>query len=329
MCWCLHYLHALFACMCLCNCTTPLTPTTITSKSTSPHSTLSIISCLCNLFPKHGFLQREAEAAGVALPIHSEQVRGCSRSPLRDSPIYKCTEFLSLSLLLRVVIFTAVCAPPSNTTSSKMPAIKRESSPEPPLAGIGAAESSSHPGGIQCIQIIADCCDVKSSLPPPDTNTNPYIVAKQNQLRPGAYQGSSPRKYKLAALGTIRSHLSVPAVSVFSRLPSRLGSAIATGRVNKTTAATTSFHTIVPQHPGSKHPAKHVEHTRHAPRKNRERMDESMVGSGAGFMDGSGFGTFPPMGSSGMLVSVMTHWRRTLIMRRASRSNDHCAAFGA
>jgi hypothetical protein len=208
-----------------------------------------------------------------------------------------------------------------------MPAIKEESSPEPPLVAIATAESSSHPDSIQCIQTMGDCRDVKSSLPPPDTNS--YVVARQDQLRPGAYQSSSPRKYNLVALSKISCHLNVPTVPVFSRLPSRLGPAIATGRVNKTKAATTAFHTTTSQHSQLKHLAKYVEHTRHAPLKNRETMDKSIVGSGEGLMDGSGFATFPPIGFDGMLDSVMTRWRQTLIIRRASRSNDHCTALGA
>jgi hypothetical protein len=197
-----------------------------------------------------------------------------------------------------------VCAPPYNTTLSKTPAIKQESSPEPPLAAIAAASSSSLPGTLQRPQTASDRCDVKSSYLPPAAN--PYIVAKQNQLRSGAHQDSSPREYKLAGLSEIRCILNAPAVPVFSRLPSRLGPAIATGRVNNAMAATTTFHTLTPQHPRFKHLTKSAEYTRHAPQKNRETMDQSSLGSGDGFMDGSGFGTFPLTGFNGMLSSVMT-----------------------
>jgi hypothetical protein len=229
---------------------------------------------------------------------------GLSRSPFRDSPSWWCTDFPSLSLLVYVVIFTFVCVPPYNTTLSQMPAIKQESSPEPPLAAIAAASSSSLPDTLQRPQNASDHCDVKPSFPPSAANT--YIVAKQNQLRSGAHQGSSSRKYKLAAFSKIGCNLNAPAVPVFSRLPSRLGPAIATGHVNNATAATTAFHTITPQHPRSKHLSKRAEHTRHVPQKNRETMDQSSLGSDNGFMDGSGFGTFPSTGLNGMLVSVMT-----------------------
>jgi hypothetical protein len=118
-----------------------------------------------------------------------------------------------------------------------MPTIKREESPEPPIASVASTvspELSVHRSEASAGPSSSHARNTKPTMPLP----KPYIAAKQAHLAPAAYYGSSPRKYKLPAGGNGSALISVPTPPVFSRLPSRLGSAMATGRVNNKTTAT-------------------------------------------------------------------------------------------
>jgi hypothetical protein len=139
-----------------------------------------------------------------------------------------------------------------------MTTIKREESPEAPIASLTSAyltnTSIAHEpcrsgtfmqtctpiAQDSCVDNASDALDVKhpmSILSP----AKPYIVARRvPQAALTKYYGSSPRKYKLVACNNIAARVHVTAPLLFSRLPPLLESAVATGRLNEFATTTTS-----------------------------------------------------------------------------------------
>jgi hypothetical protein len=190
-----------------------------------------------------------------------------------------------------------------------MPTIKRETSPELPIGAVASVGPLNILDGLseaRFMRATREDRNVKAPLQP--LRMKPYLVAKQAHLRPGAYQGSSPRKYKLAALSDSTSRRNASTPPGFSRLPSRLGLAIATGRVNKTTAArtTTAIRTTTPQLPSFDRLTKHLERIPNATEKKPDKMDENSVGNGDVFMDGADIRAFPPISLKGGLAAKHT-----------------------
>ncbi|KAH8725697.1 hypothetical protein GQ44DRAFT_796855 [Phaeosphaeriaceae sp. PMI808] len=101
-----------------------------------------------------------------------------------------------------------------------MPVIKREDSPESPIPSIEFTAPS-------------EITRPKPLLPPP----KPSTLSKKSHLTRDRYHGSSPNKYRLAALGNHAISRKKIRSPTFSRFPFRLGSA-ATRRVNKRAALT-------------------------------------------------------------------------------------------
>ncbi|KAF2034161.1 hypothetical protein EK21DRAFT_108205 [Setomelanomma holmii] len=126
-----------------------------------------------------------------------------------------------------------------------MPVIKREESPEAPIASIAPAiPTGAHtsPRDFSGLPMTAeDAQDVKPTIPtmPPP---KPYIVAAHTRPTLSLYNGSSPRKYRFSAPPSSPSNVVVSRPLPFApRLPSRLDSAVATvGRVNKATSTRTT-----------------------------------------------------------------------------------------
>jgi hypothetical protein len=178
-----------------------------------------------------------------------------------------------------------------------MPAIKREESSEPPIFTIAPAVSPDESSSTHQGCSVSNDQDARASLPPPPGATKPYIVARQAHLGLGKYYGSSPRKYKLAASGTRYSRVDVPPPPVFSRLPSRLGPSIATGRVNTTTTAatTTTLSTRTPTLPKTKHLTQDIKRKSDAKKAIRSKMDDHAFEYGGDNMDGASFTGYPPM----------------------------------
>lgn len=119
-----------------------------------------------------------------------------------------------------------------------MPVIKREESPEAPIASIAPSapvETTTANCNLSGLPVAADNArDVKPTMPQP---AKPYVVAPHERLALTAYHGSSPSKYSLAALSSSNASggVVVPRAPPFAPLPSHLRSAVATaGRVNTT-----------------------------------------------------------------------------------------------
>jgi hypothetical protein len=153
-----------------------------------------------------------------------------------------------------------------------MPTIKREPSPEAPIAAVATARSPN-------IQSLADASfirpipiregqDVKPSMP--TMRTKPHVVAQQMHLHPGAYGLAAPSD------SSVRASVCTP--PVFPRLLSRRH-AIATARVNKTTAVTTTSDTITPRLQSPNHLTHNADEMRF------DTMDESRVGNEDVFLD--------------------------------------------
>ncbi|KAH7072006.1 hypothetical protein BKA63DRAFT_554884 [Paraphoma chrysanthemicola] len=145
-----------------------------------------------------------------------------------------------------------------------MPVIKREESPEAPIASIAPSApiaTTTVNRNLSGLPATADDGqDVKPTMAGP---AKPYIVAPHERLALTVYHGSSPRGYSLAASSpsSTSGGVVVPRAPPFAPLPSHLGSAVATaGRVNKTSSV--------------------------------KRMDPYFDGIGHGGDDGAGF---PPM----------------------------------
>jgi hypothetical protein len=184
-----------------------------------------------------------------------------------------------------------------------MPAVKKEESPEPPIATIAPAvslneSSSSHQGRSLCNEE-----DARPLLPPPPRATKPYILGRQAHLASGTYNGSSPRKYKLTASGNSSSRVNVPPLPVVSRFPSRLCPSIATGRVNKTTTAatTTTLHTRILNLPKIKNLTQHLKQKSDAKKKTRSKMDDQAFAYDGDGTDDASFTGYPPMMVQGKL----------------------------
>lgn len=175
--------------------------------------------------------------------------------------------------------------------TSKMPAIKREDSSRSPIASKAPAELHNRPvNRIQHVNL-----PILPQLLQP--TTKPYVVAKPSHLCPSAYTGSSPRKYQLTAPKKSQyRHLNAYPPPMFSRLPSRLGSAMATTRVNKTTrpVTTTTVRSRIPKFPKITHLTKHLTQKSNATQKTPERMDERGI-DGNDYVGGENFTTFPPI----------------------------------
>jgi hypothetical protein len=175
-----------------------------------------------------------------------------------------------------------------------MQAIKRETSPELLTASIVPKVSYELPVHTQQTSPTpprSNARDEKLSMPLPKP-----CVTRQAHLAPTAYNGSSPRRYKLSAGGDGNALISSPTPPVFSRLPSRIGSAMATGRGNTTTTITataTTEHIIgTPTLPNITHLTQRLQHTSY-PEGNALRTPTTM-------MDPDHVG-FPEMLLNGML----------------------------
>jgi hypothetical protein len=197
-----------------------------------------------------------------------------------------------------------------------MPAVKKEESSEPPIATIASAVSLNESSSAYQGRSVCNEQDAQPSLPPPPQATKPYIVARQAHLQLGTYNGSSPRKYKLAASVNSRNRANDPPPPVFSRLPSRLGSSIATGRVNKTTstATTTTLRTGTPNLPTIKHLTQHLEQKSDAHKKIRSKMDNRAY-EYCDDMDGASFTGYPPMMVQGKLNSSVNNEEKLTLTR--------------
>jgi hypothetical protein len=119
-----------------------------------------------------------------------------------------------------------------------MPVTKREESLEPSIV---SPASATLPGSSACLwgRVHEQATSPARGNKPLMSASKPSVVTKQAHLVPCVYQGSSPRKYKLAAVGNSGGQSQIPTPPVFSRFPSRLRSAMATGCINKTTAPAT------------------------------------------------------------------------------------------
>jgi hypothetical protein len=132
-------------------------------------------------------------------------------------------------------------------TLTRMPVIKREESPESPVASIAPAMYSDKPSfsaqafSRQRAEEAEDAKPTLSSLLPPPPSQPSAVV---NLARTAAGAGSLPRKQKYSWMSSRDHRGAVPAAILpaisGARLPSQRGSALATGRVNKTTAAMTT-----------------------------------------------------------------------------------------
>jgi hypothetical protein len=186
--------------------------------------------------------------------------------------------------------------------------IKREESVEPLIASIASVVSSSSvcTSETDRRRSMGDVRVVKPStpflLPPPE----PYGVAKQTLLAPSAYYGSSPRTYRLA--GSSRVDVT-PAI--FSRLPSRLDSAIATAPVDKTTATTTT-HSTTSNLPKLDRLAPKLTLKSDAKKKLRGKMDEIDLYNGDKHKDSSDFTGLPSMIMTGRLCLLATYQALTI-----------------
>ena len=131
-----------------------------------------------------------------------------------------------------------------------------------------------------------------------------YVVARHPHLAPTstAYHGSSPHKYRYSSADSGRiAAASTPPLS--ARLSSRLGSAVATGRINKTTTTTTRT-TIekAPTLPNIKHLTQRLVHTNSIANAEHSTMDEHDY-EGGGEQGELGFPAFPRMITDGMYTS--------------------------
>lgn len=195
-----------------------------------------------------------------------------------------------------------------------MPAIKREESPEPPIASIASAVSSSELPKTATASVStarhlpskeqdASLSELqRAMLPPPRPAGKPSLVAKTPHPARSVYTGSSPRKFALQVLGNNSSRINVPP-PVFSRLPSRLGSAIATGRVNKKTAPTTTIRSRTPNLPKITQLTKYIKPKKDATKEKSNTMDERDFADGGDYDGGDEFFNFPPMMLQGMSSS--------------------------
>ncbi|KAH3944261.1 hypothetical protein HBI56_160810 [Parastagonospora nodorum] len=189
---------------------------------------------------------------------------------------------------------------------STMPVIKKEGSPEPPIASIASAVSSSElskrapmsaPRHIPSKERDASMLQPqRTMLPPPRPARKPSLVARTPHLARSAYTGSSPHKFALQVLGNNSSRLNVPP-PVFSSLSSRRGLAIATGRVNKTTASTTATCNKTPNLPKITHLTKHIKPKKYTTKTKakRDTMDQRDFANGGDYFGGDEFLDFPPM----------------------------------
>jgi hypothetical protein len=140
-----------------------------------------------------------------------------------------------------------VWSPQHSPSLTRMPVIKREESPESPIASIAPAGYSGKPSLLahafsrQHAEEAEDAKPTLSSLLPPPPSQPSAVVT---QARTAAGAGSLPRKQKYSWMSSRDHRGAVPAAILpaisGARLPSQRGSAVATGRVNKTTAAMTT-----------------------------------------------------------------------------------------
>jgi hypothetical protein len=174
-----------------------------------------------------------------------------------------------------------------------MPNIKREETPEAPIASLvseyltdtSTANEPRHSDAfMQACTLIAqdnyvvDANDVHDarpsmSLPPP---AKPYIVARQAlQAASTKYYGSSPRKYKLVGCSNIADRVHDTTPLLLSHLPSLFRSAMATGRLNSSVMATTlSTIAEAPTLPHIEHLLRHNTRVTH---NDEEHLDEGKM----------------------------------------------------
>ncbi|KAF1912959.1 hypothetical protein BDU57DRAFT_456953, partial [Ampelomyces quisqualis] len=183
---------------------------------------------------------------------------------------------------------------------TKMPIIKREESPELPIASIApelylSTENSSY---VSTEPTPSEEDDVKSSILSPVV-TKPCSAARQTHLAPNLYRGVSPRTYTVGALGYAGDYANVHTPPAFLRLPSRLGPGMATGRVNKTTTVSTRLHRTKKTHlDNNNHIAQHFRHRGIATQNRGSRMDQDDSGN-TGYTNGMDVPGFATMASDG------------------------------
>jgi hypothetical protein len=187
---------------------------------------------------------------------------------------------------------------PLVSRTSNMPAIKREESLESANPSTTPAKHTRKSLEISIGPYRQFATASTFSLPPP----KPLAGARHAHLTlaPTGYIGSSPRKYKLAAPRDSSSRLDGLPPPTFSRLPSRLGPAMATRRVNKTTAArttttTTTVRSRTPTLPDITSLTKHIKHKDNLSQKPRDIMDDRGFDDGDEHVDGEDFTEFPHM----------------------------------
>lgn len=168
-----------------------------------------------------------------------------------------------------------------NTMPDIMPVIKREESLEGTAASVAPMVPFQPGTADRDLSGLPPAAygphDVRLTMPLP---AKPYFTASHTRLTEDRYHGSSPRKYKLAAspFASPAGRVVVVRAPPFARLPSRLGSAVATaGRVNKTTSTrapntstTTNTHTL----PHITNITKLLHRKRNLTDKNKDRMDD-------------------------------------------------------
>jgi hypothetical protein len=189
---------------------------------------------------------------------------------------------------------------PQNIISGKMPAIKiEEASPEP--LRTPKATTASFDTAVETWErsFERNMRGVKPLMPPPPTE--PYAAATQTHLVPTLYCGSSPRKYRLTAPDSSTGRLNVLSPPFSMRLPPQSDPVIATRRVNKTTATTTtSYHASTPQPTQVSHLGHSSRDKSNTTTSTRDKMDENDFDYDEAFTEYNGF---PSMLIQGMIRS--------------------------